>query len=115
MVAALRQEWHEALSIPELIGLRDRLDAMLQSIRSERKILSPLITCHKCGKRERAADPRVSVRAMILSLDRFEIASATDTRRLEKSWVKHQRENGLDLHGVPADPLKKTKGKPHSL
>jgi len=104
MVDTLRREWHEAMSIAELVRLRERLDAMLQSIRSERKIRPPLMTCPKCGKRGHAAEPRVSVRAMILSLGRFGIASPTDARRLERAWTKYQRENGLDLYGATASP-----------
>ena len=102
MVEALRQEWHEGMSVAELVRLRYRLDAMLQAIRSERKIRPQLMTCPGCGTRGPAAEPRVSVRAMILSLGRFGIASPTDARRLEKAWIKYQRENGVDLYGATA-------------
>jgi hypothetical protein len=37
---------------------------------------------------------------MILSLGRFGITSQANARKLEKAWIKYQRENGLDLHGA---------------
>ena len=67
MVARLEREWGEAMSFAALIGLRDGLDSMLQLIRSERYISSPLFICPKCGRRSSMAVPRVSVRAMILA------------------------------------------------
>ena len=83
----------------ELIALRNRLDTMLHSIRSERGTLTPMMTCPSCGSTGHAAEPTVSVRALILSLARFGIASADEARILEKSWDRYRRENGLDLHG----------------
>jgi hypothetical protein len=104
MVDTLRREWHEGMSIAELVRLRERLDSMLQSIRSERKIRSPLMKCPKCGKRRPAVEPRVSVRAMVLSLSRFGIVSPTEARSLERAWVRYQRENGLDIDGAYCSP-----------
>ncbi len=102
MVAVLRRDWNESMSMAELVKLRDRLDTMLHSIRSERGILTPLMTCRSCGTTGHAAAPRVTVRALILSLARFGIASPDEVRSLEKSWNRYRREEGLDLHGQEA-------------
>lgn len=102
MVAALRRDWDRSMSMAKLIELRDRLDAMLQSIRSERGILPPVMTCLSCGSTGHASPPRVSVRAMILSLARFGIAAAEDVRNLEKSWDRHRRHEQLDMYGQEA-------------
>jgi hypothetical protein len=102
MVAVLRREWRRSMSMAKLIELRDRLDSMLQWIRSERGILSPVMTCPSCGSTGRAAPPKVSVRALILALARFDIAGAEEVRGLEKSWNRHRREEGLDIHGQEA-------------
>jgi len=51
------------MSFPALIELRDRLDAMLQQVRSERHIVSPVLRCLKCGAIGPSAEPHVSVRA----------------------------------------------------
>ena len=101
-VEVLPRDWNESMSNLGLIKLRDRLDAMLQSIRSERAILTPMMTCPSCGSTGHAAAPTVSVRARILSLARFGIASTDEVRFLEKSWNRYRREERLDLHGQEA-------------
>jgi len=99
MVARLEREWKEAMSFAALIGLRDALDTMLQQIRSERHISSPLFTCSKCGRRGPMAAPRVSVRAVILALGRFGIATPAKTKTLERAWAKYRDHESLDLYG----------------
>ena len=99
MVAFLRSHWNAAMPMPKLIELRDHLDAMLQSIRSERRIAPPVMTCPRCGSTAHGAAAKVSVRAMILSLARFGIASAEDVQSLEKLWNQHRRSEQLDLYG----------------
>lgn len=98
MLARLRCEWDFAMLFPALIDLRDRLDAMLQQIRSERHIVSPVVRCPKCGTARRSAEPHVSVRALILTLGRFGIASQEDTKKIERDWAKYRVQNGLDLY-----------------
>ena len=99
MVARLEREWGEAMSFAALIGLRDGLDSMLQQIRSERHISPPLFTCPKCGRRGPMAVPRVSVRAMILALGRFGIATPAKIKTLEREWAKYRDQHHLDLYG----------------
>jgi hypothetical protein len=101
MIAVLRREWDSSMSLTKLIALRDRLDAMRQTLRSTRNILTPMFRCPKCGAYQRARRPRVSVRATVLALSRFEIASAEEVKMLEKSWNKHRRILRLDLYGKP--------------
>ena len=99
MVARLRSNWHEGMSMPTLISLRDELDGMLQGIRAGRNIRTPIITCCKCGMTGPAAPPHVSVRALILALSRFEIASSDKTRVLEKDWARYRKNRRLTGEG----------------
>lgn len=101
MIAVLRRDWDSSMSLTELIALRDQLDAMLQTLRSTRNILTPMFRCPKCGNYGRARPPRVSVRAMLLALSRFEIASAEEVKMIERSWKKYRRDLRLDLYGRP--------------
>lgn len=87
------------MPFPALIELCRSLDTMLQNTRSERNILTPMMRCPNCGAVGRQAEPRVSVRATILALSRFKIASRDVTRKLEKEWAKYRKLNGLDLYG----------------
>ena len=66
-------------------------------------IKTPMFTCPKCGKTAHAAEPRVSVRAMILSLGRFGIASKEQVRALEKAWAKYRDVHQLDIEGKMQD------------
>jgi hypothetical protein len=91
------------MSIPQLIELAGELDAMLQSIRSERAILPPMVCCPNCGLRHRAAPPHVSVRALILASYRFGIASRDESRALENAWKRYRQNQQLDLYGRPVE------------
>ena len=102
MVEALRSRWRLDLSFNELIALRDQLDAMLHRIRSELHIRPPVIRCPRCGRVREAAEPDVSVRAVILSLGRFGIAPSEWVKALEKRWATYRKERGLDLYGKAA-------------
>jgi hypothetical protein len=104
MLDALRSRWRADFSFDELVKLRDELDAMLHRIRSERHVRSPVIKCPRCGQVGEAAEPVVTVRAMILSLARFGIAPAEQVQMLEKSWAAHRELKRLDLCGRPAKP-----------
>jgi hypothetical protein len=99
MVATLRREWQPPMSCMALIELRDRQDAMLQLLRSERNILSPIMRCPKCHEEGRMAPPKVSVRALILTLARFGIAQPEEVRKLEKEWARYRKQNQLDVYG----------------
>jgi len=99
MVERLRDRWHPAMSFDALISLRDDLDAMLQRLRLEGNISSPVFSCRDCGYVGPAATPHVSVRAMVLSLARFGIAPAEQVRALEKRWAGYRKQNELDLYG----------------
>ena len=106
MIVRLRAEWHAGMSMPSLIGLRDELDGTLHRIRADRNIQTPLITCRKCGFTGPAAEPLVSVRALILALARFEITSEDQTRALEREWAAYRRQHQLDIEGkTPAGGL----------
>ena len=94
MLELLRARWHVDLPFAELIELRDELDTMLHRIRAERHIRPPVIKCPGCGHIGEAAEPDVSVRAMIFSLGRFDMAPAEQVKTLEKRWAAYRKQNG---------------------
>jgi len=87
MIERLRSQWHRGMSFDALVELRDDLDAMLQRIQSDRHIRPAVFRCPECGHVGEGAEPHVSVRAMILSVGRFDIASAEETSAVEKAWA----------------------------
>jgi hypothetical protein len=104
MIDALRSKWHRDMPFEDMIRLRDDLDRMLQQIRSARQIRSPLFRCPICGHVGEGRPPQVSVRAMILSVIRFDIDDPEPTRAVEKAWKAYQRANHLDVYGKHAAP-----------
>ena len=70
--------------MPALISLRDRVDKMLQCISSRRDIRTPFINCRQRGMTAPAAPSHGSVRASILALRRFDMASQ-EARAPERS------------------------------
>ncbi len=99
MIETLRTRWHQDLSFTEIIELRNDLNEMLQQIRIQRHIRPPVFKCPKCGQISEGAPSEVSVRAMILSVIRFNIAATTPTRALEKRWDAYRKQNSVDLYG----------------
>lgn len=100
MIEMLGQTWSPSISESELLALRDRLDSTLQTIRSERHILPAMMWCPNCQAHHPSAPPKVSVRAMILALGRFEMASASEVKALERRWNTYRRRNQLDRYGM---------------
>jgi len=99
MINHLRDEWNADMPFPALIELCGSLDRMVHRIRSERKLLRPMMRCPRCGLVARQAEPRVSVRATILAVSRFGIASRDVTKKVEKEWAKYRKLHGLDPYG----------------
>jgi hypothetical protein len=103
MIQKMRAEWHVGMSFTDLIELRDSLDSILREIRFTRGIHPPVFKCPACGHIGPGAEPKVSVRAVILSLARFQIAEAEHTKVLEREWAVYQKKNQLDLYGKAVD------------
>lgn len=105
MLDRLRTQWHQSMSFDAIVELRDDLEAMLQRIRSERRIRPAVFRCPQCGHAGEGAEPHVSVRAMILSLLRFGIGGSEQIHTLEKAWAVYRKQNGLDPYGKGAEPM----------
>ena len=99
MIQKLRDEWHVGMSFTDVIELRDSLDSMLCEIRFTRSIHTPAFKCPACGHIGPGAEPKVSVRAMILSLARFQIAEAEHSKVLQREWAIYRKKNQIDLYG----------------
>ncbi len=100
MIEMLGQTWSPSMAEGEWLALRDRLDTTLQTIRSERHIVSAMMWCPHCQARHPSAPPKVSVRAMILALGRFGMASASEVKVLERRWSTYRKHHHLDRYGM---------------
>lgn len=99
VAALLRASWHWAITWDEVVSLRAVLQAELDEYRSQRGIVPAVIRCRECGETGPAAHPKISVRAMLIALRRFGIASDHDSRQREREWARYRATNSLDLYG----------------
>jgi hypothetical protein len=98
--AKVREQFAAAFREGEAAELRNaQLDIALASYRKAAGL--PVRDRLQVGE---AAEPVVTVRAMILSLARFGIAPAEQVKMLEKSWAADRELKRLDLCGKPAEP-----------
>ena len=100
IIEMLHKEWNSSMPIEELIVLVKHLDEKLQYIRKSRNIIPPMMWCPVCKKNQRTAEPKLSVRATILALGRFNISTQDNVKVLEKEWKKYRKEKGLDIYGM---------------
>lgn len=107
MIEILRSRWDESMEFPSLVELCARLN---KAFERHRPVVEPSLLpgsrCPKCGKivkAESSGPYRISVRAAILALARFGIASPEVTKKFEKEWAKYRSQNQLDLYGCPVD------------
>jgi hypothetical protein len=114
MIETLRLQWNAAMPFPVLIELCNILDVMFQRRRPRGPILPPGSRCPECGRIVGSKSQQrhsISVRATILSLGRFGIASPEVTKRTEKEWARYRAENRLDLYGRPITSTAERVGK----
>ena len=103
MVATLRSRWDRAMSWAEIKALRDDVEARLHAIREKRGIRAPSLWCPNCGAVHRAFHPKISIRAVILALGRFEVAGKEEVKALDKEWARYRKRTKLDLYGEASD------------
>jgi hypothetical protein len=102
MIETLRSRWNAAMPFPLSIELCNTLDGMFQRRRSRGLTLPPGSRCPDCERivgSESQQRHGISVRATILSLCRFGIASPEVTKRTEQEWARYRAENRLDIYG----------------
>jgi hypothetical protein len=99
LVDLLRRGWRPDASWDDVVQLRDQLQTTLENLRRDRGIAPPTFRCPRCGVAAAGAQPRISVRAMLISLRRFGIADPESVRRIEARWARYRQEHHLDLYG----------------
>jgi hypothetical protein len=102
VVELLRRSWHEGLNWDATIELRDTLQRVLDRHQDEHGIRRATFRCPRCGEVSTAARPRISVRAMLITLRRFGITSTELSIAREREWKRYRALHDLDLYGHPA-------------
>ena len=101
IVSDLRASWQADMTWDAIIDLRKRLQQRLEQVLRSRGITPATVRCIHCGHVGPGAKPVISVRAVVLALQRFGIESEDSVRKLDKAWAKHRVQQHLDLRGEP--------------
>jgi len=72
---------------------------MVEEIIVTRGIKRARVRCFHCGHIGPGAPPVISVRAVLLALQRFGIEPEDAVHRLDKEWARHRTLQQLDLCG----------------
>jgi hypothetical protein len=99
MLAELKQYWSAGIPWDEVIAFCERMTVMRKELAMSKDIKPPMITCHKCGTRARAAYPTISVRSLIFALHKIGAVSPEEVKEMDRDWKRHQRKNRLDGYG----------------
>lgn len=104
MLEELKTSWSETMSWDELADFCARMTEFRKQIREERGIQPPKTRCPKCGQVSQSDISGVSIRSALFALRNNGIISDDEFKKLDKSWMKHKKKNGLDPHGQKARP-----------
>ena len=102
VIAELRGSWRPDLPWDGVIELREKLQRTLDEVVAlrHRAHAGAGSRCSHCGGQMR---PVVTVRAVLLALERFGIESAETVRQLDKAWAKHRALHQLDMFGCSSE------------
>jgi hypothetical protein len=104
VVSDLRASWRPMLTWDEIIALRGQLQQKLADVLASHGIKSARVRCFHCGHVGPGAPPVITVRAVLLALQRFGIESADAVRKLDRAWAKHRALQHLDMRGQRVEP-----------
>ena len=101
IVALVRSNWHRDMTCEELVNLTTGANQLMLHIRRARGISPATFFCLRCQKTERAKDPSITVRAVIIRARCLGLASFEESDALEKKWRAFQHRGNLDGTGQP--------------
>ena len=99
MIEELKTSWSRTMSWEELANFCARMTEKRKQIRQERGIQPPKTRCPRCGKVSRSDISGVSIRSALFALKNNGVITDDELEKIDKSWMKHKRKNGLDAHG----------------
>jgi uncharacterized protein (UPF0212 family) len=99
----LKERWTLDLTIEEQFSLLADLNTKLNQIRIDNNIQPPMMWCPNCKERRRSRFTEISITGLYFALERFELSSENEIKRLRKSWKKYSLEKNLNIYGKSID------------
>ena len=103
-IERLRELWRPDMTWDEVIALLPRFEEQRLRIKEEHNIRTAGFTCKTCGARGQRQVMPVSVRSLLFALEKSEVLSSKERKRLESAWRKRQTDKGLDGWGQAKEP-----------
>ena len=104
MIEELGSTWSKSMGWEEMIAFCARMTTLRLEIRRARGLRPPLTRCSRCGSESRSDIEGVSVRSALFALRKNGIITEAERKELDKSWMKHKAQHGLDYLGGPIEP-----------
>ena len=99
MLDELKTRWTPGMPWDDVIVFCERMTIMRKELAVSRDIKPPMIKCHECGTRERAAYPTIGIRSLIFALQKIEAISDDELKEIDRDWKRYQRKNSLNAYG----------------
>lgn len=99
MLAELKKFWSPGLPWDDVISFCERMTIMRKDLAISRDIKPPMMKCHECGTRARAAYPTISVRSLIFAIKKVQTISDDELKKMDLDWKRYQRKNALTAYG----------------
>ncbi len=99
MLDELKTSWSMTMLWENFADLCARMTEKRRQIRRERGIQPPETLCTRCGRISRSDSSGGSIRSALFALRNNGVITNEQFKKIDKSWMKYRKENGLDAYG----------------
>ena len=99
MLSELERFWKESPDWPEVVVFCEKMTSLRTTIRDERGIRNPMMTCRSCGGKQAMTLPEISPRSLLFALQKIEIIDDAELKVLDKEWMRFRKNENLDRRG----------------
>ncbi len=99
MLSELRRFWDNEPDWREVVEFCEIMTSLRSSIRNQRGIRGPMMTCRNCGQKHAMTLPPISPRSLLFALQKTEIITDDELKQLDKEWKRFRKNENLDALG----------------
>ena len=99
MLSELERFWDNDPDWSDVIKFCEQMTSLRSDIKDQRGIHSPSITCRSCGKKHAMTLPPISPRSLLFALQKIDIITDDELKRLDKEWMRYRKAENLDARG----------------
>jgi hypothetical protein len=99
MLSELRRFWDNDPDWQEVVKFCEEMTSLRSSIREQRGIRGPVMTCRSCGGKHAMILPPISPRSLLFALQKIDIITDDELKQLDKEWKRFRKNENLDALG----------------